>query len=396
MEIDRLFDFQAGLLRSVHDRFHRYLFHAINWKQRMFGIRGLRGTGKTTLLLQYLKYQVKANGLYVTADHPWFYDNTLLELADHHEKYGGKVLLIDEIHKYPRWSTELKNIYDGYPGLQVIFTASSALDIQKGEADLSRRVISYSLPGLSLREYLHFEKDIVLPSYSLSDLIKQPSVSEVISKIKPLPEFKSYVRSGYFPFKRMETEHSYSTKLNQIINTVLESDLSAIESYTAGNVVKIKRLLGVISESVPFTPNISALAAKMKMSRDVVNDFIRHLEKAGLLNLLHEHKKGVAVLQKPDKIYLENTNFSFALKDKPETGSLRETFFLNQIRNAGHSVSLPPEGDFLVDDKFIFEIGGKSKDLRNIKNKKNTYLALDEIEQPYQNRIPLWMFGFLY
>ncbi len=396
--MDRLYDFQASLLRNVDDTFHRYLFRQINWKQRMLGIRGLRGTGKTTMLLQYLKFQLKEKGLYVTADHPWFYDNTLLDLADQYEKYGGTVLLIDEIHKYPRWSTELKNIYDGHPGLQIIFTASSALEIQKGEADLSRRVITYSLAGLSFREYLHLEKMQVFKAVSLSDLLRKPSgiTADITSQIKPLPLFKNYIRTGYFPFGKHETQSDLAIKLNQIINTVLESDLSAIEGYTAGNVVKIKKLLGVLAESVPFTPNISALAVKMKMSRDAVSDFIRHLEKAGILNLLHQKTKGVATLQKPDKIYLENTNFSFSLKDQPNIGSLRETFFLNQLRSAGHAVSLPKEGDFNVDDHLLFEIGGKSKESDSSKNAKGKYLALDDIEHSYLNRIPLWLFGFLY
>ena len=336
--------------------------------------------------------------MYVTADHPWFYDNTLLDLADQYEKYGGKVLLIDEIHKYPRWSAELKNIYDGHPGLQVIFTASSALEIQKGEADLSRRVITYSLPGLSFREYLHLEKKEVFKAVSLPDLLRKTSsvTSPILSQLKPLPLFKTYLRTGYFPFAQHETQSDLAIKLNQIINTVLESDLSAIEGYTAGNVIKIKRLLGILSESVPFTPNISALAQKMKMSRDLVTDFIRHLERAGILHLLHQKTKGVASLQKPDKIYLENTNLSFALKDEPNIGSLRETFFLNQLKGAGHTVSLPKEGDFAVDDRLVFEIGGKSKDNHPAKNEKEKYFALDDIEQPYLNRIPLWVFGFLY
>lgn len=398
VNMDRLFHFQANLLKTTTNDHTRYLFEKINWRQRMLGIRGLRGTGKTTMLLQYLKFHLKGKGLYVTADHPYFYDNSLFDLADQYEKSGGSVLLIDEIHKYPRWSAELKNIYDGYPNLQIIFTASSALEIQKGEADLSRRVVSYELPGLSFREYLQFFHQLTFDSISLEALLKQDKAATYPSTInwKPIFHFKNYLHNGYFPFGKDEGEAEFSIKLNQVINTVLESDLAIIQNYSAGNVISIKKLLGIVSESVPFTPNISALASKMNLGRDTINHFLLHLDRARLLNLLHQQRKGIAALQKPDKIYLENTNISYALKSVPNVGSLRETFFLNQLKNAGHSVNLPTKGDFIIDDKWVFEIGGKGKEEAQIKNIKNAFLALDDIEVSYLNRIPLWLFGFLY
>jgi predicted AAA+ superfamily ATPase len=396
--MDRLYSFQANLLKATDNNFSRSLFKNINWKQRMVGIRGLRGTGKTTMLLQYLKFHLKEKGLYVSADHPYFYDNSLLDLVDQFEKDGGAVMLIDEIHKYPRWSTELKNIYDGYPGLRIIFTASSALEIQKGEADLSRRVITYELAGLSFREYLEFEHELKFSTLSLDAILKNKEdfTQEMLQHLKPLPLFKKYLSNGYFPFSKKDTQAEFSIKLNQVINTVLESDLAAIEQYTASNVVSIKKLLGIISESVPFTPNISALATKMKLGRDTVNNFLLQLERGRLLNLLHQQTKGVAALQKPDKIYLENTNLSYALKNAPDVGSLRETFFLNQLKNAGHQVGLPKAGDFIIDGKWTVEIGGKTKESKQIKAVKNSFLVLDDIESSYQNRIPLWAFGFLY
>ena len=395
--MDWLYSFQANLLKATDNNFSRSLFKNINWKQRMVGIHGLRGTGKTTMLLQYLRFHLKEKGLYVSADHPYFYDNSLLDLADQFEKDGGAVLLIDEIHKYPRCSTELKNIYDGYPGLQIIFTASSALEIQKGEADLSRRVITYELAGLSFREYLEFEHELKFSTLSLDEILKNTTdfTQEILQQLKPLPLFKKYLINGYFPFSKKDTQAEFSVNLNQVINTVLESDLAAIEQYTAGNVVSIKKLLGIISESVPFTPNISALATKMKLGRDTVNNFLLQLERARLLNLLHQQTKGVAALQKPDKIYLENTNLSYALKNAPDVGSLRETFFLNQLKNAGHQVDLPKAGDFIIDGKWTVEIGGKTKESKQIKAVKNSFLVLDDIERSYQNRIPLWAFGFL-
>lgn len=396
--MDRLYSFQSNVLKATDNTFVRSLFQHINWKQRMIGIRGLRGTGKTTLLLQYLKFHLKTKGLYVTADHPYFYDNSLLELADQFEKDDGTVLLIDEIHKYPRWSSELKNLYDGYPNLKIIFTASSALEIQKGEADLSRRVITYELSGLSFREYLHLHHQRVFNSISLEEIFKKSDAvtEEILSELKPLPLFKKYLINGYFPFSKEDSQAEFSVKLNQVINTVLESDLAIIEGYTAGNVINLKKLLGVLSESTPFTPNISSLATKLKLGRDTINIFLLHLEKARMLNLLHQHTKGVAALQKPDKIYLENTNLSHALKNQPDTGSLRETFLLNQLKNAGHVVALPPAGDFIIDGKWTVEVGGKTKDTKQIKQLKSSFIASDNIEIPFQNKIPLWLFGFLY
>jgi uncharacterized protein len=398
MQLDRLYTFQASLLKSITLDFTRFLFDKINWKQRMMGIRGLRGTGKTTLLLQHLKYNLNEKGLYVSADHPWFYDHSLFDLAEAYEKQGGHVLLIDEIHKYPNWSNELKNIYDGFPSLHVIFTASSALEIQKGEADLSRRVLTYELPGLSFREHLNFTKQSSLSAFSLQDVLTHPVdvIHQLPKNWKPLPLFHHYFKVGYFPFSKTEEEGDFIIKLGQVINTVLESDLASIEGYSAGNVMQIKKLLGVVAESVPFTPNISSLAGKMKMGRDTVNMFLVHLERARLLNLMHQASKGVAVLQKPDKVYLENTNLSYALKDGPDKGALRETFLLNQLRNAKHHVALSKDGDFLVDKRWTIEVGGKSKGDEQIKNTKHAFLALDDIEQAYLNRIPLWAFGFLY
>jgi uncharacterized protein len=398
MSLDRLYSFQSNLLKSVTLDFTRSLYHSIQWKQRMFGIKGLRGVGKTTLLLQYLKFKLKGKGLYVTADHPWFYDKSLLDLAEEFEKEGGNVLLIDEIHKYPRWSSQLKNIYDGHPSLQIIFTASSALEIQKGEADLSRRVVSYELSGMSFREYLSLSYQYTFPVLSLEVILKNPS--STISKLdfpqKVLPLFKNYLKMGYFPFSENDADTNFLVKLNQVINAVLETDLALVENYSAGNVVKIKKLLGIIAASVPFTPNISAIASQMQLGRDTVNNFIVHLQKARLLNLIFYTKRGTASLQKPDKIYLENTNLSYALHDVPDVGSLRETFFINQLRNGGHKVTLPLSGDFLVNEKFTFEVGGKSKTEQQIKKIANSYLAIDGIEDAYQNRIPLWLFGFLY
>lgn len=398
--MDALYEYQAELLEGVSDRFYRGLYHKLNWDERFLGITGLRGTGKTTMLLQYLKYSVpkQKNSLYVTADHPWFYDHSLLELAQQFRKYDGKLLLIDEIHRYPNWSRELKNIYDGFPELQVVFTASSLLDILKGEADLSRRALTKELTGLSFREYLELRHQQTFPVYTLKQVLEDPATitDSILSNVKPIPLFNDYLKYGYFPFSVTRSNESFQRLLNQVINTVIEVDLQIVENYSASNIIKLKKLLGVIAETVPFEPNISKIAKKLEMGRDTVKTYLWNLDRARLLNLLRRSASGMAALRKPDKIYMENSNFSYALSSAPEKGTIREAFFINQLRNAGHTIELAKTGDFLVDKFYTFEIGGPSKDSSQISSEENAWLALDDLEHPYLNRIPLWLFGFLY
>jgi uncharacterized protein len=398
--MNELYQYQEEILEKVSDQFFRSLYHELNWDTRFLGITGLRGVGKTTILLQYLKFDApdRNHTLYVTADHPWFYDGSLLELSQKFSKYGGTHLLIDEIHRYPDWSRELKNMYDGLPDLQVIFTASSVLNLLKGESDLSRRALTKELTGLSFREYLELRYGHTFPAISLDQLLKNPAekAERVLPKLKPLPAFNDYLQTGYFPFSLSQQKETFRQLLNQVINTVMEVDLQLVEDYSASNTIKMKKLLGVIAESVPFEPNISKIAGRLELGRDTVKTYLNNLERARLLNLLSRSTKGVAALQKPDKIYLENTNLSYALKANPEAGTLRETFFVNQLRNAGHTVELAKAGDFLIDGKWTFEVGGPSKNISQIRDTNDAYLALDELEHPYLNRIPLWLFGFLY
>lgn len=395
-----LYEYQEDVLEQVSDTFFRGLYHQLNWDERFLGITGLRGTGKTTMLLQYLKYTApdRKNSLYVTADHPWFYDHTLLDLSRQFRKYGGTLLLIDEIHRYQNWSRELKNIYDGSPELQVVFTASSVLDIVTGEADLSRRAITKELTGLSFREFLELRHHYKIPVWSLDQLLQDPgeAIKNVLSEFKPIPIFNDYLKSGYFPFSITRSNESFRQLLNQVINTVMEVDLQIVEEYSASNTMKMKKLMGVIAETVPFEPNISKIAGRLGLGRDTVKTYLWNLDRARLLNLLSRSSKGVAALQKPDKIFLENTNLSYALKSRPERGTIRETFFVNQLRNAGHTIELAKTGDFIIDGKWTFEIGGPSKDSSQIQGVDDAYLAIDELEHPYLNRIPLWLFGFLY
>lgn len=384
---------------GIKPDFQRYLHDKINWNQRMIGVKGPRGAGKTTLLLQHLKFDLIKNNvsaLYVTADHPWFYKNSLLDTAMLWFRNGGEVLFIDEVHKYPNWSSELKNIYDGIPTLKVVFSASSALDIYRGQADLSRRVVSYSLPGLSFREYLKFTGAGDFSSYTLEDIQQnhREIALDIASKIRPLVHFQKYLKRGYLPIF-VEGENEYLPKLEQIINAVVDTDLAYISSYNAGTAIKVKKLLGVIAESVPFKPNISALSNKLDISRDRILEHIYQLRDARILNVLTVQGKGVSRLQKPDKLFLENTNLSYSMNPVPDIGNLRETFLLNQLLNARLEVFEPEFGDFFVNG-LTLEVGGKNKSSKQVSDSTNYLIASDGIETGWGSKIPLWLFGFLY
>jgi predicted AAA+ superfamily ATPase len=396
--MDALFEFQENLLRQVRNKFRRYLHNQINWEQQMIGIKGPRGAGKTTLMLQHLKYDLglPADALYITADHSWFYTHTLADTANDWYKLGGKILFIDEIHKYPGWSVELKNIYDGLPEMKIIFSASSALEIYRGEADLSRRVVTYLLAGLSFREFLILTSEIKFDPVTIEEIKNNHlNLSRTITdNFRPLPAFLKYLGTGYLPII-VEGEGTYLMKLNQVINTIVDSDLAYIASYNSGTAVKVKKLLGVIAESVPFKPNIAALARKLDLSRDSVYQYIYQLKDARLLNTLSQEGKGVSTLQKPDKIFLENTNLVFALKENPDIGNIRETFLFNQLLNAGLKVTFPDKGDFEIEG-LIIEVGGKGKDASQIRHLDDYLIAADDIEIGGGKRVPLWLFGFLY
>ncbi|PZX55708.1 ATP-binding protein [Algoriphagus chordae] len=398
--MDILFSISQNLLNQTDDKFFRYLFDKIDWNQRMIAIKGPRGSGKTTLMLQRIKYGIKPQSnevLYFSADHYWFYTHNLVETTDSFYQHGGRFLFIDEVHKYPNWSRELKNIYDSYPDLKVVFSSSSALDIYRGESDLSRRVISYELPGMSFREYLNLTHEQNFQSVSLAEIQTSHSqiTHEITSKLQPLPAFKEYLRIGYLPIITGSNPETIPVFLQQIINTVVESDLAFIADYNAGTAYKVKKLLGVLAESVPFKPNVSSIARKVETSRDSVYEWLTQLEKAKLLNFLITEGKGVSLLQKPDKVYLENTNLSYALKATPEIGSIRETFLLNQLKNINKEVRLPNSGDFQVDD-LVIEVGGKNKDASQVNHLENYLIAADEIEHGFGKKVPLWLFGMMY
>lgn len=398
--MEELISFQNSLLSQVSRQWQRYLFDGLKTHERLLGIKGLRGVGKTTMLLQYLAYHFaeREKGLYVSADHPYFYENSLFELAAKWYRHGGQLLLIDEVHKYPHWSRELKLIYDGHPGMQTIFTSSSALDLYRGESDLSRRLATQMLHGLSFREYLSLVHNIHFPTVTFVEILEHhPRLSiRFTADFKPLAYFAQYLREGYFPFAANISREEIPLRLINILNTVLESDLASIQDYSAGNIQKVKKLLGVIADSAPFEPNISKIAEKLKLGRNTIVQYLKHLDDAHILHLVNRDSRGISALQKPDKIYFENTCLAYALQSKAEVGTIRETFFANQIRNAGHQLHLASQADFSVDHSYTIEIGGKNKKQDQIKNLKEAFLVKDDIEQGFGNTIPLWLFGFLY
>lgn len=384
-------------IQNVPLAFKRYLYDHINFNTRQISIIGSRGTGKTTLLLQIGAIQNKKSTLYVALDDLFFTNNSLYGLAETFEKYGGEMLLLDEVHKYPDWSRELKLIYDDFPRLQVVFSSSSILDIYRGESDLSRRAISYILKELSFREYMLFHHNIQLPHFTLEKLINEhESISlEIVNQIKPLKYFSLYKRHGAYPFYNGD-ENVYYQQIINIINLILEVDLHAIKPIEYTSITKIKKLLYVLAVNVPFIPNISRLSEKIGLSRNSLVEALQLLNKAELIHVLYKQSKSISLLNKPDKIWLNNSNLSYALSNRnPDEGSLRESFFLSQF-NAFHSVSLADKGDFIVNNKYIFEVGGKNKSQSQIKGLKNAYIVKDNVETGVLNIIPLWLLGFMY
>jgi predicted AAA+ superfamily ATPase len=365
---------------------------------RLICIKGSRGVGKTTLLLQYAKTRLTGKPfVYVSLDNLYFSENKLSDFADDFSKHGGKYLLIDEVHHYPDWSVELKNIYDSIPDLKIIYTGSSMIHLSSGRADLSRRSVVKTLPGLSLREYIAFSENIEFPVYSFNQIIRDHvTISrQVWKKIKPIKMFSEYIQIGYYPFF-LENRDTYRIKLLEILNQVLESDLPFIAGITYSNVYKLKQLLYIISESAPFKPNIEKLSERTGISKNTLKDYLHHMSDALLINLLYKDSKGISRLTKPEKIFLHHPNLMTAISgDEVNTGSLRETFFYNQV-SVSHKVNYTDRADFLVDNRYIFEVGGRNKTDKQIRGIEGSFLALDNIETGHNREIPLWLFGFLY
>lgn len=378
----------------------RYNYPDIRWENRLIAIVGSRGTGKTTLLFQYIKQNFapySTEALYVSLDNLWFTNHTLLDLADDFYKLGGKALFIDEVHKYPTWSREIKNIYDSYPDLKVVFTGSSLLEILKGEADLSRRAIVYQMHGMSFREFLDFDLGYKMTPIALDEIIKHhvEIAMEIKRHLKPIVEFNQYTRYGYFPFY-FEDKILYHERLLATLNVILEVDLPSIERIDFASIHKIKKLFAILATLVPYSPNISKLSADVGVTRVSLHNYLYFLQKAQAILLLEQEASGMRQMTKPEKIYLGNTNYAYALGgEQADIGNIRETFFFNQVK-VKNSVTYSPDVDFLVNDSLNFEIGGKNKTQKQIKSLPNSFLALDNIEVGFGNQIPLWMFGLSY
>ncbi len=381
------------ILKLTTSNFHRYMYDKVNWNGRLVGIVGARGVGKTTMILQYIKEHLDVNTtLYVNAEHLYFASHKLSELADEFSQMGGKYLVVDEVHRYEGWSKELKLIYDYHPELHVIFSGSSVLDINKGiQSDLSRRAVVYTMYGLSFREYLELFENIKINTYSLEDVLA--SKVELDDSFRPLLYFRKYLEKGYYPFA---IEDDYDEKLTNVVTKTLETDIPEYANMNVSTGRKLKRLMAVIAESVPFKPNMVTLAEVLSVSRNNVADYLLYIEEAGLITQLRDQTGGVRSLGKVDKVYLENTNliYNLARRENAEIGNVRETFFMNQLRVVDDPIT-SPVSDFLVGDK-TFEIRGRNKKQKQIRDVKNAYVVKDDIEYGGMNIIPLWQFGLLY
>ena len=389
--MEQLIELFRRLLLLTDTSYIRYLYDKIDWSARMIGIVGPRGVGKTTMLLQRIKLNHSLDDtLFINADDLYFAEHRLFDLASDFYKNGGRHLFIDEVHKYSEWSKELKMIYDYYPDFQIIFTGSSILDIYKGNADLSRRALSYYLPGLSFREYLILSYGMQLPAYSLEDILSHKI--EFPETRLPLPLFKEYMMKGYYPFFR---DPGYEQRLRNVIGLTVENDIPIYASMNIASTKKIRQLLYIISQSVPFKPNFTKIGQMIDVHRNQVTDFLYYLERAGIIAQLRGETGGIRLLGKVEKVYLDNTNLIYALaENKSDIGNIRETFFLSQMK-VYNDVFSSEKSDFRIEN-FTFEVGGQGKQQKQIEGIENAYIVKDNIEYGYKNIIPLWHFGFNY
>jgi predicted AAA+ superfamily ATPase len=380
----KLGDVSTDYVRDIHNQ--------IEWEARMVAILGARGVGKSTLVLQHIKlHEELSTTLYVSADDIWFTTHTLVELADSFYKLGGKTLYIDEVHKYKNWSTELKNIYDTYAKLRIVYTGSSILDIQKGGADLSRRKLEYKMHGLSFREYLGIKYGWEIATYSLEEILSH-KINVEIPEFRPVALFKDYLKEGYYPYFM---EKGYAIRLKSVINRILEEDIPQFAELSVTSITKLKKLLYIIAQSVPFKPNYSKIGRDLDLYRTTVSDLFQLLDKAELINLLEDETQGISSLAKVDKVYLNNPNISYALSEnEPEIGNVRETIFF-ALTSVLYNVYSSKVSDFKINE-YTFEVGGKNKKQKQIQGIKNAFVVKDDIESGYLNVIPLWEFGLLY
>jgi predicted AAA+ superfamily ATPase len=399
MDFEVLKERSARKVGKIDTRLVRSIMQDIEWNWRLIGIKGARGIGKTTLLLQRLKLLnlPVEDAMYASCDDIWFSEHRLVGLADAFSKRGGKYLFLDEVHKYPNWSQELKNIYDDFPELKIVFTGSSLLEILNARADLSRRAITYNMQGLSLREYLTIETQQQIPLFKLDEILNNHTeiAKSLVESFRPIRYFGEYLLRGYYPFYR-ESEGLYYQRIEEVINLMLYIELPLLRKIDMSYVFKIKQLLQIIAEASPFVPNVSKLSERIGVNRNTFISYLYYLHESGITHNLFKNVQGITRLQKPDKIYLENPNLHYTLGlSVPNKGHVRECFFLNQLTYK-HQVEYVDAGDFKIDGTYTFELGGKSKNPAQLRKTKNSFVVADEIEIGTANRIPLWLFGFLY
>lgn len=401
--MESLFKRHDAYLSTVPMEYTRDFMQLVNWQSRLIVIRGPKGVGKSTLMQQYIKQNFSSGDrhvLYCSADTNYFSAHTLLDLADNFVKMGGKWLFIDEVHKYPGWSSEIKEIYDLYRELHIVLSGSSLIQINDGQADLSRRILIYDMPGLSFREFLHLDVGLEIKPVSLKQLLENPEefCMDIISLCHPLEHFGRYLQFGYYPFY-FEQKQEYYDKLENTINYIIDVELTKFRGLDVGYTRQVKALLHVISQMTPYEVDIAKLSKASGISRLSTLKYLAHLEEARLIRRLFTDLKTVTDLQKPDKIYLDNSNQLYLLCiECPEKGTVRETFLANQLASAGHTVEYAgyKRGDFRIDDSIIIEVGGQDKNFSQIADQENAYVAADDIEFAYMRKIPLWAFGFLY
>lgn len=391
--MDKLYSSYNNAITRTDTHFVRYLHDKIHWNNELNLILGCRGVGKTTLMLQHIKLSKEQDcSLYVTADNPYFSAHTLLEIAETFYKNGGKHLYIDEVHKYPGWSREVKMMHDTLDGLHVVLSGSSMIDLIRGlEVDLSRRAIPYRLESMSFREYLNFTQKTDIPAYSLDDILDHKV--DILDAVRhPLPLFADYLKIGCYPFCG---KNDFMIRLDNVVSQTLDVDIPQQINLNISSARKLKKLMYVIAQSTPFKPNFSNLGRTLESDRRTVADMLVYMERAGLLRQLREADDIMDQFTKVEKIYLNNTNLCYSLCDnEPDLGTLRETFFFSQM-GVSHRVSASPVSDFIVDGH-TFEVGGKNKKRKQIADVKDAYVVKDDIEFAYMKTIPLWMFGLNY
>ena len=401
--MDKLFERHDEYISTVSTDFVRGYINKIDWTIRLIAIKGPKGVGKSTLMQQYIKLNFAPDDrhvLYCSADTNYFTTHTLVDTADRFCKLGGRYLFIDEIHKYENWSREIKEIYDLHRDLHIVISGSSLLQINDGQTDLSRRLTEYLMPGLSFREYLCMEAGIHIDSITLDDLLSSPNrfCIEVKKLCHPLEHFGDYLKAGYYPFY-FENKRIYQSRIESVINYIIDSELTKFRSLEVGNCRNIKALLQILSQIVPYEVDISKLSRTIGIQRPTTLKYLKHLEEAALIRRLFTHLDTISDLQKPDKILLDNSNLLYTLSDTPpEIGTVRETFFCNQLHSAEHRVEYGgiKTGDFRIDRDLIVEVGGPDKSFKQVQGETNAFLAVDDIDSATARKIPLWAFGFLY